>query len=379
VRLFRPDVLHSFSRLAYLSPLLPTRLPKVMSYQRHTGGRKLRLAACLGGQSLHFAGCSEYICGLAAQSVDAGLPFPTSSIRTGTHLSGALHPTLRFVFLSRLETIKGRNLAIAIARASGRRLILAGNHADRGPESEFWRDRIAPHIGHDGIELGRRGETTSKRTSCSVGPPRSSYRFSGVSPSASCSPRRWRAARPSFPAAAARCLRSWKKGRTGLFVRSIADGVAAVARIPTLDVRHAVWRSNRAFHRHLRHSLSSALQRDQRWTGFLPADLARESRCDRGASSQRTLALSAPDTSGTPRARFGGRNRSKRFDRDCNKIGCGADVGGKRRFDPAHNGMPHGPAWESAQRPQPVRMESTKTGRCALFHDLRQARRGGRK
>ena len=53
VRVFRPDVLHSFSRLAYLSPLLLTRLPKVMSYQRHTGGPQIALATCLGGRSLH--------------------------------------------------------------------------------------------------------------------------------------------------------------------------------------------------------------------------------------------------------------------------------------------------------------------------------------
>ncbi|MFM8720305.1 MAG: glycosyltransferase, partial [Chthoniobacterales bacterium] len=37
VRDFQPDVLHSFSRLAYMMPLLPTKLPKLMSYQRHTG------------------------------------------------------------------------------------------------------------------------------------------------------------------------------------------------------------------------------------------------------------------------------------------------------------------------------------------------------
>ena len=30
--IFRPDVVHSFSRLGYLLPLLPLPLPKVMSY-----------------------------------------------------------------------------------------------------------------------------------------------------------------------------------------------------------------------------------------------------------------------------------------------------------------------------------------------------------
>jgi len=30
----QPDVIHSFGRLAYLTPLLPLRTPKIMSYQR---------------------------------------------------------------------------------------------------------------------------------------------------------------------------------------------------------------------------------------------------------------------------------------------------------------------------------------------------------
>ena len=36
-RSFQPDVLHSFSRIAYLVPLLRKPLPKIMSYQRRPG------------------------------------------------------------------------------------------------------------------------------------------------------------------------------------------------------------------------------------------------------------------------------------------------------------------------------------------------------
>jgi hypothetical protein len=48
-REFQPSIVHSFSRLAYLAPLLLRRLPKLMSYQRHTGGNQIRLAAALAG------------------------------------------------------------------------------------------------------------------------------------------------------------------------------------------------------------------------------------------------------------------------------------------------------------------------------------------
>jgi glycosyltransferase involved in cell wall biosynthesis len=56
------------------------------------------------------------------------------------------------VFLSRVESIKGADLAIAIARRSGVRLVIAGNHAESGPEAEYWRHKIVPEIGRDGIE-----------------------------------------------------------------------------------------------------------------------------------------------------------------------------------------------------------------------------------
>jgi len=234
VRLFRPDVLHSFSRLAYLSPLLPTRLPKVMSYQRHTGGPQIALAACLGGQSLHFAGCSEYICGLGRAVGGRWSAIPNFVDPDRYTFVGRVAPDAPLVFLSRLETIKGPDLAIAIARASGRRLILAGNHADRGPESEFWRDRIAPHIGHDGIEWV--GEVNDQQKNELLGraaallvPIQWGEPFGIVfaealacgTPVISCR----RGALPEIV----------EEGRTGLFVDSIADGVAAVARIPTLD------------------------------------------------------------------------------------------------------------------------------------------------
>ncbi len=55
------------------------------------------------------------------------------------------------VFLGRIQRIKGAHHAIAIAKQTGRRLILAGNHNQDGPEAEYWRQEILPEIGHNGI------------------------------------------------------------------------------------------------------------------------------------------------------------------------------------------------------------------------------------
>ena len=59
---FQPDVLHSFSRLLYMLPLMRRDLPKIMTYQREPTPRTVHLGAMLASGSLTFTGCSEYIC-----------------------------------------------------------------------------------------------------------------------------------------------------------------------------------------------------------------------------------------------------------------------------------------------------------------------------
>src|SRR5262249_24404718 len=51
------------------------------------------------------------------------------------------------VFLSRVERVKGAHTAIAVARGTGRRLIIAGNHAETGREFDYWTREIAPQLG----------------------------------------------------------------------------------------------------------------------------------------------------------------------------------------------------------------------------------------
>ena len=60
-REFQPDLIHSFARLAYLAPLLRARTPKIMAFHRHPTPRTVRWAARLGGSSLTFTGCSQFI------------------------------------------------------------------------------------------------------------------------------------------------------------------------------------------------------------------------------------------------------------------------------------------------------------------------------
>lgn len=148
---FKPEVLHSFSRALYLLPLLRARIPKIMSYQRHPGERQVAWTARLGGASVHFTGCSEHICrkGRAAGGTWHAIHnFVDSSKYTFRETVCGDAPLL---FLSRIERLKGAHLAIRVAKATGRKLLLAGNHGTSGEEGRYWASEIEPQLG-PGVE-----------------------------------------------------------------------------------------------------------------------------------------------------------------------------------------------------------------------------------
>jgi len=151
-RQFQPDILHSFSRAFYLLPLLCSKLPKVMSYQRKPGRRQVALAAKLAGSSLVFTGCSEHIC-----KVGRGGGGEWRTIHNCVELKkytfqSAVAEDAPLVFLSRIERIKGAHTAVAVAKRTGRRLLIAGNHGDVGEEGDYWKMAIVPELGRNGIE-----------------------------------------------------------------------------------------------------------------------------------------------------------------------------------------------------------------------------------
>lgn len=146
VRRFHPDVVHSFGRLAQLLPLLPSKLPKIMSYQREPSLSGIRRAFRLARRgSLLFTGCSNYISHQIQQFADCdtvynGVPIERFDFRSQTSDDAPL------VFLGRLERIKGVHNAIAIARQTGRRLVIAGNIPAGAEHQEYFRSEVEPHL-----------------------------------------------------------------------------------------------------------------------------------------------------------------------------------------------------------------------------------------
>lgn len=230
----KPDVLHSFSRLAYLLPQFASALPKVMSYQRHTGGRQIAIAAKLAGPSLHFTGCSRFISQQGSRSGGTWSSVPNFVDPTKFAFVPSVPAEAPLVFLSRIESIKGADIAIDIARASRRRLILAGNHASRGPEADYWCEKIAPHLGRDGVKWI--GEVNDAQKNALLG-----------SAAALLVPIQWdepfgivfvealAAGTPVITCARGATPEIIDDGVTGFFIRGVQDGVEAISRLPLLS------------------------------------------------------------------------------------------------------------------------------------------------
>lgn len=152
VKNFNPDVLHTFSRLMYMLPLMRSSLPKIMSYQRQPSIKTVSWASRLSGQSLQFTGCSQYICNLGQKAGGKWHPIHNFVDLKTYSFQASVAEDAPLVFLSRIERIKGLHTSIQIAKRSGRKLLIAGNHGNSGEEGRYWENEIKPFINKDGIK-----------------------------------------------------------------------------------------------------------------------------------------------------------------------------------------------------------------------------------
>ena len=147
----KPDVVHSFGRLAYLTPMLLRAVPKVMTYQRIITPRSVQIGEALGGQTLHFTACSQNLMKAYAGKANWHVVYNGVSA-SGYVPSFAVPSDAPLVFLGRVEEIKGPHLAIQAAKQSGRRLIIAGNVPEDPKHQEFFSAFIRPHVDGKNIE-----------------------------------------------------------------------------------------------------------------------------------------------------------------------------------------------------------------------------------
>lgn len=150
------DVVHCFGRLMYLLPLLPLRMPKIQSYGfLEIDRRRLQVADRLARGTLVLTACSNSCAALCAARAEKNVG-RWKVVYNGVplrkyHFSGEYRENSYLVFLGRLEPIKGAHTAIAVARATGKRLIIAGTIAGEDNLDYFKRD-IEPEIDGDQIQ-----------------------------------------------------------------------------------------------------------------------------------------------------------------------------------------------------------------------------------
>lgn len=145
------DVVHSFARLAYLTLLLPLRIPKIMSYQRGVSPRSVRLGTLLSRGTLSFTACGAHLIRQWKSDphfhvIYNGVPLETYEYVDRVATDAPL------IYLGRVEEIKGVHLAIEVAHKSGRRLIIAGNVQQAEHHRRYFAERIEPHVDGKTIE-----------------------------------------------------------------------------------------------------------------------------------------------------------------------------------------------------------------------------------
>ncbi|RYG26694.1 MAG: glycosyltransferase family 4 protein, partial [Chitinophagaceae bacterium] len=138
------DLVHSFSRLGYLVPILPMRIPKLMSYQREPTIGQIKKANRLSRKgSLLFTGCSDYISNQIKPVADAVTVY--NCVPTGRYtFTRTIDDDAPLCFLGRIEPIKGTHLAIEVAQRTNRRLVIAGNIPAEG--EVYFREKIQPSL-----------------------------------------------------------------------------------------------------------------------------------------------------------------------------------------------------------------------------------------
>jgi glycosyltransferase involved in cell wall biosynthesis len=142
------DIVHSCSRAAYLTPVLPLPIPKLMTYHRHIARRTVQLGHKLSRGTLWFSAVSRHLIRQVAELATWRIVFdgvPLSSYQFQANPG----PDAPLVFLGRIEEIKGPHRAIQVARRSGLRLIIAGNVP--AAHRAFFETEVKPHI--DGAQI----------------------------------------------------------------------------------------------------------------------------------------------------------------------------------------------------------------------------------
>lgn len=160
------DLIHNFGRLVYLLPVLHHPVKKIMTYGREISARNIRWINKLPTRNLVFTGCSTNLISRCAVAGRWETVYNAIDFKKYT-LVPVVAKDAPFIFLGRIERIKGCHSAIAVARATNHKLIIAGNVSPLADEQEYFEKEIKPMI--DGVQIIHVGPVNDERKNTYLG------------------------------------------------------------------------------------------------------------------------------------------------------------------------------------------------------------------
>ncbi len=158
------DVVHSFGRIAYLLPLLPLSIPKLMTYQREVTPASIARGHSLSRGTLHFSAISQWMMADVKHLANWHLVYNGVPMHIYDFVP-AVADDAPLVFLGRIEPIKGTHLAIEIAQRTGRRLVIAGNIPPA--YQAYFDEQVQPHL--DGQRIAYIGPVDDQQKNALLG------------------------------------------------------------------------------------------------------------------------------------------------------------------------------------------------------------------
>ena len=144
------DLIHNFGRLIYLLPVWNSRVKKIMTYGREITGSNINKLLKLPHKNIVFTGCSNNL--ISRSGAKGNWHAIYNAINFKKYIPTInLSDEAPLIFLGRIEKIKGCHTAIAVAKETNNKLIIAGNISPLAEEQLYFEQQIKPLI--DGKQI----------------------------------------------------------------------------------------------------------------------------------------------------------------------------------------------------------------------------------
>ncbi|MDB5145711.1 MAG: hypothetical protein JWQ66_4424 [Mucilaginibacter sp.] len=145
------NLIHNFGRLIYLLPVLNFPVKKIMTYGRPVSAKGIRIVNALPNRNLIFTACSNYC--VSTGNVAGVWKTVYNAINFSQYkLSDKVKDDAPLMFLGRLDKIKGVHTAIKVAKATGKKLWIAGNISKSADNYNYFKEAIEPLIDNNQIQ-----------------------------------------------------------------------------------------------------------------------------------------------------------------------------------------------------------------------------------